>query len=42
MIMLLKEDHDLANFKSVIISYFKEKNFAVDIKPTNGGEQITI
>ena len=42
MLMLLKEDHDLANFKSVIISYFKEKNFTVDIKPTNGGEQITI
>ena len=41
MIMLLKEDHDISNFKSVIISYFKEKNFTVDIKPTNGGEQRT-
>ena len=41
MIMLLKEDHDLSNFKSVIICYFKEKNFTIDIKPTNGGEQIT-
>ena len=41
MIMLLKEDHELSNFKSVIMSYFKEKNFTVEIKPTNGGEQIT-
>ena len=39
---VLEEDHDLSNFKSVIISYFKEKNFTIDIKPTNGGEQITL
>ena len=38
----LKEDHDLSSFKSVIIGYFKDKNFTVDMKPwpTNGGEEI--
>ena len=41
VIMLLKEDHDLSNFKSVIISYFKEKKFTADIKPTNGGGKQT-
>ena len=39
--MLLKEDHDLSNFKIVTISYFKQKNFTIDVKPTNDDEQIT-
>ena len=40
MILILKENQELGKIKATLISYFKEKNFTVDLKPINGGEFI--
>ena len=41
MILVLKENQELGKVKTAMISYFKEKDFTVELKPISGGESIT-
>ena len=40
LILVLRNEDDLDVLKKDMISYFKKKSFAVDIRPISGGEAI--
>lgn len=40
MIVILRDEDDLTGFKHTLVSFFKKRNFTVDIRPINGGESV--